>query len=183
MARVCRAAAHVSVAALDACITHGREAWRMRRWMVIRHAVVDPQPAAVIARHVGVAPQTVRTLLGMYKRWGVAGVDTPGTGHRQRASLSLAQAHGRVSQFLTQSAVGQVSTGIRGKPALEKAVGQRVAKTTVSRGLKRQQWREVVPRPRHPNSTPEQQAAFKNPAPARWRSSTRAAPLTIPGPG
>ena len=47
------------------------------------------------------------------------------------------------------------------KPALEKASGQRRHKTTVSRILKRQQWRKVVPRPRHPQASAEEQEAFK----------------------
>jgi transposase len=161
MARVCTAAAHVSVEAIDARIKHEREAWRSRRWLVIRHARVDPQPAAVIAAHVGLAPHTVRNLLWAYNRRGPAGIDTVGKGHRQRAYLSLAQEQALVSKFLKRSAVGQVSTGLQLKPALEKAVGRKVAKSTVYRILRRQQWRKVVPRPRHPDSRPEQQAAFK----------------------
>ena len=87
-----------------------------------------------------------------------------------------------MAKVLQQSAVGQVSTGIRLKPALEKAVGHRGAKTTVYRVLKRPQWRKVVPRPRHPESTPEQQAAFKQTAPTTGPNSSRRAPRTIPAP-
>jgi transposase len=161
MARVCTAAAHVSVEAIDARIKHEREAWRSRRWLVIRQARVDPQPAAVIAAHVGLAPHTVRNLLWAYNRRGPAGIDTVGKGHRQRAYLSLAQEQALVSKFLKRSAGGQVSTGLQLKPALEKAVGRKVAKSTVYRILRRQQWRTGVPRPRHPDSRPEQPAAFK----------------------
>jgi transposase len=182
MAGVCTAAAHLRVEEIDARITHEREAWRMRRWMVIRHALVDPQPAAAIAAHVGVAPQTVRTLLWAYKRWGAVGVDTPGKGQRQRASLSLAQAQAIVAKVIKRSAVGQVSTGIRLKPALEKAVGHRVAKTTVYRVLKRPQGRQVVPRPRHPGSTPEQHAACKKPSRARWPRPSGHATRARPAP-
>jgi hypothetical protein len=131
MARVCTAAAHLRVEEIDARITHEREAWRMRRWMVIRHALVDPQPTAVIAAHVGVVLQTVRNLLWAYKRWGATGLETPGKGQRQRAYLSLAQERAIVGKFLKKSAGGQISTGSMLKPALEKAVGSRVAKTTV----------------------------------------------------
>lgn len=179
MARVCVAAAHLQVKEIDARLKQEREAWRMRRWMVIRHAVVDPQPAAVIAAHVGVAPQTVRNLLWAYKRWGAAGVETPGKGQRQRAYLSLAQEQRIVNKFLRKSAVGQVSTGTLLKPTLEKAVGHPVAKTTVYRVLKRHHWRKVVPRPRHPESTPELQAAFKKTSRTRLLSSSKRVPLKI----
>src|SRR5262245_20625882 len=120
MARACTAAAHLLVEAIDARIKHEHEAWRIRRWLVIRHALVDPQPAAVIALHLGLAPQTVRNLLWVYNRRGPAGIDTAGKGQRQRAYLSLTQEQGLVSKFLKQSAAGQVSTGLLLKPAIEK---------------------------------------------------------------
>jgi hypothetical protein len=130
----------------------------------------------------GGAPQTVRNLLWAYKRWGAVGVDTPGKGQRQRAYLSLAQEQALVAKFIKRSAVGQVSTGSMLKPALEKAVGHRVAKTTGYRVLKRHQWRKVVPRPRHPGSTPEQQAAFKKTSRARWPRPSGHATRAIPAP-
>jgi transposase len=182
MARVCTAAAHLRVEEIDARIKHEREAWRIRRWMVIRHALLDPQPAAVIAAHVGLAPQSVRNLLWAYQRWGPAGIDTAGRGQRQRAYLSLTQEQAIVAKFLKQSVVGQVSTGIRLKPALEKAVGHPVAKSTVYRMLKRHQWRTGVPRPRHPASTPAQQTAFKKTSRTRWPTSSSRGPRTILAP-
>jgi transposase len=182
MARVCTAAAYLSVEEINARIKHEREAWRIRRWMVIRHALVDPQPAAVIAVHVGLASQTVRNLLWAYQRGGPAGIDTAGRGQRQRAYLSLKQEKTLVAKFLKKSAVGQVSTGTLLKPTLEKAVGHKVAKTTVCRVLKRHQWRKVVPRPRHPESTPERQATFKKTSHARWPNSSRRATHTTPAP-
>jgi transposase len=182
MARVCTAATHLSVEEIDARIKHEREAWRIRRWMVIRQALVDPQPAAVIAVHLGLAPQTVRNLLWAYNRRGPAGIDTVGKGQRQRAYLSLSQEQALVRKFLKRSAVGQVSTGILLQPALEKAVGRKVAKTTVYRILKRHQWRKVVPRPRHPDSTPEQRATFKKTSRTTSPRFSRHATLRIPAP-
>jgi transposase len=182
MAHVCTAAAHLSLDGIEARIKHAHEAWRIRRWMVIRHALVDPQPAAVIALHVGLAPQTVRNLLWAYQRWGAAGIDTVGKGQRQRAYLSLPREQAIVAKFLKKSTVGQVSTGIELKPALEKAVGHRVAKSTVYRVLKRHQWRKVVPRPRHPESAPEVRAAFKKTSPTTWPNSFRRASRRIPAP-
>jgi len=180
MARVCTAATHLSVEEIEVRIKHAREAWRIRRWMVIRHALVDPQPAAVIAVHLGLAPQTVRNLLWVYNRRGPTGLDTVGKGQRQRAYLSLTQEQGLVSKFLKKSAAGQVSPGLLLKPALAKAVGRKVAKTTVYRMLKRHHWRKVVPRPWHPDSTPEQQAAFKKTSRTTSPKSSRRGPPTIP---
>jgi transposase len=151
----------LSVDEVDERIRQAAEGWRMRRWLILRHALLDPQPATAIAAHLGVAPQTVRNLLWRYKRWGPEGIDTPGKGQRQRAYLNLAQEQAIVKQFVRKSAKGQVSTGIMMRAALEKAVGHKVAKTTVYRMLKRHQWRKVTPRPGPPKEIREQQAAFK----------------------
>ena len=68
------------------------------------------------------------------------------------------------------------------KPELEKAVGRRVAKTTGYHILKRHQWRKVVPRPRHPDSTLELQRTFKKTSLTRWPRSSRRGPHTTPAP-
>jgi transposase len=179
MARVCQAAAHLSVDDIDARIRQATEGWRMRRWLILRHALLDPQPAAAIAAHLGVAPQTVRNLLWRYKRWGPEGIDTPGRGQRQRAYLSLGREQAIVGQFVQKSVKGQVSTGLMMKAALEKAVGHKVAKTTVYRMLKRHQWRKVVPRPGPPEEIREQQAVFKKTSATRLLRSSRREPHTI----
>ena len=111
--------------------------------------------------------QTVHNLVAAYNRHGPKALETPGKGQRQRAYLSLEQEQAIVDQFLKQSELGQVSTGLQVKPALEQAVGHPVAKTTVYRILKRHQWRKVAPRPRHPKSSPREQEAFKKTFPMR----------------
>ena len=161
MGRVTRAVEHLQVEEIDERIKHATEAWRIRRWQVVRCALVHPKPAAEIALEIGLARQTVHNLVAAYNRHGPKALESPGKGRRQRAYLSLEQEQVVVDQFLKQSEVGRVSTGLQVKPALEKAVGHQVAKTTVYRVLKRHQWRKVVPRPRHPKSSAVEQEAFK----------------------
>lgn len=109
----------------------------------------------------------MHNLVAAYNRHGPKALESPGKGRRQRAYLSLEQEQVVVDPFLEQSEVGRVSTGLQVKPALEKAVGHQVAKTTVYRVLKRHQWRKVVPRPRHPKSSAVEQEAFKKTFPTR----------------
>jgi transposase len=165
MGRVTKVVEHLRVEEIDARIKQCTEPWRIRRWQVIRCALVHPKPAAELALEVGLAQQTVHNLVAAYNRQGPPAVETPGHGQRQRAYLRLGQERAVVSKFLRKSALGQVSTGAQLKPALEKAIGRRVHKTTVYRLLKRQQWRKVVPRPRHPEASVEEQAAFKKTSP------------------
>jgi transposase len=167
MRRVTRAVGHLRVEEIDEHIKHTTEAWRMRRWQVIRCALVHPKPAAEIALEVGLARQTVHNLVAAYNRHGPKALESPGKGQRQRAYLSLEQEQAVVDQFLKQSEAGRVSTALQLKPALEQAVGHPVAKTTVYRVLKRHEWRKVAPRPRHPKSSAAEQEAFKKTSPTR----------------
>ena len=109
----------------------------------------------------------MHNLVAAYNRHGPKVLETPGKGQRQRAYLSLEQEQAVVDQFLKQSEVGRVSTGLQVKPALEKAGGHALAKTTVYRVLKCHPWRKGVPRPRHPKSSAVEQEAFKKTFPTR----------------
>jgi transposase len=173
MGRVTRAVEYLRVEEIDERIKRATEAWRMRRWQVMRCALVNPKPAAEIALEVGLARQTVHNLVAAYNRHGPSALETAGKGQRQRAYLSLEQERAVVEPFLKQSEVGQVSTGLPIKAALEEVVGHQVAKTTVYRLLKRHQWRKVVPRPRHPQGSAAEQEAFKKTSPSRSRPSSK----------
>jgi transposase len=161
MSRVTRAASHLTVAELDARIKQTREWWRIRRWLVIRHALVHPKPAQEIALEVGLAKQTVHNLLSAYNREGPSVLETPGKGQRQRAYLSLAQEREFLEAFTPAAGSGQVSTPGQIQQALEQRLGHPVAPSTVYRLLHRHQWRKVTPRPRHPEADGEAQQAFK----------------------
>jgi transposase len=143
--------------------------WRARRWMLIRRALVEPQPAGVLASHFGVRPQTVRNLLTPYRQHGPAGVETPGRGQRQRAYLSLEQEQRLLEEFWEESRAGHVSTARGIKAALEHEVGHWVAKSTVYRLMKRHPWRKVVPGPHHPRGTAEKQETVKKTSPRKSR--------------
>jgi transposase len=167
MGRVTKVREHLRVEGIDARIKRCTEPWRIRRWQVIRCALVHPKPAAEIGRELGLARQTVHNLVAAYNRQGPQALETPGHGQRQRAYLSVEQEQALVDKFLKKSALGQVSTGSQIKPALEKAVGQRVHRTTVYRLLQRHHWRKVVPRPRHPQASVAEQERFKKTSPRR----------------
>jgi transposase len=167
MARVCTVASHLQVEEIDRRIQNAKVGWHARRWMIIRQGLVEPQPAGVLASRFGVRPQTVRKWLSAYRQRGPAGVETPGRGQRQRAYLSLEQERKLLESFYPQSVAGQGSTGRGVKAVLEQEVGHAVAKSTVYRLMKRHQWRQVVPRPRHPQGTAEKQETFKKTSPKK----------------
>ena len=161
MGKVINVQPHLTVEDIDHRLKTMSAFWRIRRWLVIRHALVDPAPTKEIARRMGLSMFTVRDLLEAYNRDGPVAVDTPGKGQRQRAYLSLAEERAFLTPCIEQSRTGQLVTMRQIQAALEQQLGHRVSQSTISRMLRRQHWRKLVPRPKHPNSSKEEQEAFK----------------------
>ena len=55
MARVTHAASHLSLAEVKQRMRTGPRSDRRQRWLIIYNALVEPRPAAEIARHGGVS--------------------------------------------------------------------------------------------------------------------------------
>jgi transposase len=163
MRQVTRVKAHVTVEDIDQQLKPETTLWRIRRWRIIRHALVAPAPAQEMALPLGVSLFTVRTVIQRYNRYGPAALATPGKGQRQRAYLRLADEQAFLAPFLEKSRLGQLGLLHDIKMAFEKQLGRTVAYSTITRLLRRHHWRKGVPRPRHPGSSPEVQAAFKKP--------------------
>jgi transposase len=177
--RITKVVEHLRVEEIDARLRRCTEPWRIRRWHVIRCALVHPKPAAEIALEVGLARQTVHNLVAAYNRQGPQVLETPGHGQRQRAYLSLRQEQALVDKFRKKSAAGQISTAPQCKPVIERVIGRQVHKTTVYRLLKRHQWRKVVPR--HPQASAAEQTAFKKPSRSKSGRSCNPALPGTPG--
>jgi hypothetical protein len=86
MARITRAAAHLSVEEVAQRWKHDPRSHRRQRWLIIYQALVDPRTAEQIAKHCGVSTATVHHLISAYNRRGVAAVETPGKGGRRQES-------------------------------------------------------------------------------------------------
>ena len=83
---------HPPLEDIDRCLKKAKSAWRVRRWQVIRPAVVEPTLARALVRRVGLAAFTARRLLQTDNRWGPTAIDTAGQGQRQRAYLEREEA-------------------------------------------------------------------------------------------
>ena len=66
MSKVIRVKPHLTLEEIDARLKHLHDFWRIRRWLVIRHALVDPAPAKDIACRLGLSVCTVRDLMEAY---------------------------------------------------------------------------------------------------------------------
>jgi len=161
MGKVIRVQPHLTVEEIDERLKHLPDFWRIRQWMIIRQALVDPAPAKAIAIRFGVSLFTVRDLIEAYNRPGPEALATPGKGQRQNAYLSVEEEQRVLSPFLEKSQAGHIGPVGVIKKALESRIGYPIATSTLYRMLARHQWRQVVPRPRNPRSRREEQEAFK----------------------
>src|SRR5947209_19587821 len=161
MARITRAALHVSVEEVKARMMHDNRPLYRQRWLIIYQALVDPREAKDIAKHTGVSVSTVHKLISTYNRQGVSAVETKGKGGRYNAYLTIEEERDRLRPFFERAERGELTTVAQIKHAFEKRVGHEVDETTMHRLLKRQKWRKLVPRPFHPQADKEEQELFE----------------------
>jgi transposase len=161
MSKLTRVEPHLSLSEIQDQLKQTVGCVRVQKWLVIYNAAVDPRPAREIAKHTGLALQTVHNLISAYNRQGPSALAGPGKGGRRRAYLTREEEADFLATFEERAKSGQVATATVIQRALEKRLGHPVDKSMISKMLKRHGWRKIVPRPAHEKSDPERQAAFK----------------------
>jgi transposase len=161
MARITRAAPHLSAQEVKTRLQQDPHPLRRQRWLIIYTALVDPREASEIAQHTGTTAAMVHRVIASYNRFGVAAVETAGKGGRRRQSMSWEEEQAFFAPFFTRAERGEIATAGEIKRAFEAQIGHEVHKSTISRLLKRHGWRKPVPRPRHPQASAEAQEQFK----------------------
>jgi transposase len=161
MARITRAAPHLSAEELKTRLKLDPRPWCRQRWLIIYNALVDPREATDIATHCGTTVAMVHQVIASYNRLGVAAVETPGKGGRRRQYVSWQEEQAFLAPFFTRAARGEIATAGEIKHAFEAQLGHPVHKSTISRLLNRHGWRKPVPRPVHPKANPEAPEQFK----------------------
>jgi transposase len=169
MARVTRAAPHLSAEEVKERARTDKRYWCRQRWWIISNALVDPRPAAQIAKHVGVSVDTVHQVISRYNRFGVAAVETAGKGGRRHEYVTLEQEGQLLAPFFARAQRGEIATAGEIKRAFEAQVGHEVDESTIYRLLKRHDWRKLVPRPVHPKASKEEQEQLKKTLRRRWK--------------
>ena len=179
MARITRAAPHLSAEELKTRLQLDPRPRLRQRWLIIYNALVDPREATDIAKHTGTTVAMVHRVIASYNRFGVAAVETPGKGGRRRQSMTWEEEQAFLAPFFSPAERGEIATAGEVKRAFEAQLGHEVHKSTISRLLQRHGWRKPMPRPVHPKASPEAQAQFKKTfRPALRRRSQRVQPMT-----
>ncbi len=173
MARITRAAPHLSVEEVKTRVQQGTRPLYRQRWLIIYNALVDPREASEIAKHTGSTTAMVHRVIASYNRAGVSAVETTGKGGRRRESMSLQEEEALLAPFMSQAESGEIATVRQIHQAVETQVGHQVHKSTISRLLKRHGWRKPVPRPVHPKANGQLQEEFKKTSQPVWRPPSR----------
>jgi transposase len=174
MARITRAATHVSLEEVKSRLQTDPRPWCRQRWLMIDNALVDPRKAEEIAKHCGVSKATVHQVISLYNRFGVRAVETPGKGGRRDVYLSLEEEQRFLAPFFARAETGEIATAAEIQRAFEARVGHEVDESTVYRLLHRHGWRKLMPRPTHPKASREAQEQLKKPLNGKLHWSKRA---------
>jgi transposase len=161
MARITRAAAHLTREEVKTRMTTDPRPLYRQRWLIIYNALVEPRKAEDIARHCGVSKATVHAVIASYNRQGVAAVETAGKGGRRSGYLSLEEEKEFLAVFFARAEAGELTTTAEIWRAFESRVGHEVDESTIYRLLNRHGWRKLMPRPRHPKADPQAKEQFK----------------------
>jgi transposase len=159
--RITHAAPHLPAEAVRQRMQGEQRPWCRRRWEIIYQALTAPRKAEDIARTVGVSLATVHRVIATYKQAGVAAIETAGKGGRHHQYLTLEQEGAFLQPFVARAARGEMVTAAQIQRAFEEEAKQPVAKSTISRLLKRHGWRQLLPRCR-PREAPQGQLVQGN---------------------
>ena len=161
MARITRAAPHLSAAEVKTRLQQDPRPMSRQRWLIIYNALVDPREASEIAKHTGTTLAMVHQVIASYNRLGSAAIETPGKGGRRHQYVTWEAEQGFLAPFFSRAEQGKIATAGEIKRAFEALIGHEVHKSTISRLLKRHGWRKPMPRSVHPQASAEAQAQFK----------------------
>jgi transposase len=130
------------------------------KWLVIYNALVDPRPADLIALHTATSRWFVHHTVSAYNRLGPASITEDGRGGRQRAYLTVDEERAFLEPVRAKAEAGELVTTRTIQQAFEERVGQEVHSGTIYGLLHRHGWHKIMPRPQHPQTDRQAQAAW-----------------------
>jgi hypothetical protein len=137
---------------------------RFQRLECLRLRAQQDLPAGAIAQTIGLSVNHVRRVWSDYLRGGLSGAQGRPKGGCRHQNLTMAQKWVLLAPWQQEAQRGRLVAARAIKVRYESRVGCSVPDSTGYRLLARHQWRQVLPRPKHPGDNPQVQAAFKKPS-------------------
>ena len=122
-----------------------------------------------IAEMLGWNIGTVRRIQSEFIRKGDSVFCISDRGGRHNQHLTIEEEDRFLAPFIEVAHAGGVIVATDIKRKYEELVGRKVPKSTIYRLLARHDWRQIVPKPRHPKADPIVQETFKKTLP-KWLS-------------
>lgn len=151
----------VDEAAVKAAMSEAKTVEEFQRYQAIHLRVSEGMDVGGIARITGLAESTIHNVHSRCRRKGLEAVRTKSKGGRYHSYLSELEEKELLASIEPQARRGGILEVSKVHRALEEKVGGTVALFTTYRLLHRHGWRKIAPRPKHPKSDAEAQAAFK----------------------
>jgi transposase len=114
-----------------------------------------------IAELTGISQSSVKSIHVRFRNEGFSIFRKQQRGGRVRQFLTIEQEREFLALFTQEAQAGHTLTIKNIHNALEEKLNHKVALSTVYRMLKRNKWRKLKPRPRHPKANLEDQKKFK----------------------
>ena len=165
MTRYTKMIPHATEEELQQLLRKVKSFWRVQQIQVIINAQRKPQTAEQLAAYSTLSKHRIKQLLRAYHQQGLQIFESQGQGGRKYGYLSLEEEKVFLEGFRQQAIAGKIVTTDVIQAAFEAKIGQKVARSTIYRLLKRHHWRKVVPRPYHPKKDPTRQEDFKKNSP------------------
>ena len=131
-----------------------------KRLMCIKLRVEKGLGSKEIAEITEYSDSHVRRIISKYGRAGIQGL-TKKVQAGNRRNLSKEEERGILEPFEKMARAGKVLEVKEIRKSYEAAVGREVSASTIYRMLARQEWRKIMPRPKHPKSKPDEIEAYK----------------------
>ena len=137
-----------------------KNVWEQKRLLCIKLKIENNMNSEEIAEIIGYTSASVRRLLLNYYHKGLESILwKKKTGNRR--NLALEEEKELIKPFLEFADQGKMLIITDIQKSYEERVGHEVPKSTIYRMLKRQGWRKIMPRSKHPKSKPEEFDAYK----------------------
>lgn len=146
---------------LKRAMENSKNADQYKRYQALYLRLGKGKGVEEIAELTGYSVGWVRGLHSKYRKGGIEALVSQGKGGRRNELLSKEREQELLESFRKEGEAGQILIAAKLQDELEERVGRKVCKASAYNLLKRNGWRKIRPRPRHPKADVEAQAELK----------------------
>ncbi|SPF35017.1 conserved hypothetical protein [Candidatus Desulfosporosinus infrequens] len=145
---------------IQEALKRSKNTWEQKRLMILNIRAEKGSTTEEIANMLKCSKSNVTHTITNYFREGLDSIKwTKKEGNRR--NLKLNEESEFLKPFLDKAEKGQMLIVNEIKQEYQQKIGHTVPHSTIYRVLKRQGWRKIMPRSKHPKSKPEEFGAYK----------------------